>query len=411
MKEAGKSGITRRQFGLRALGYGTMATLGVEAATLGRRVLGRPGRVFAAASQADINGPNTLQAHAATHQRLFGAAVVPSLLDVDGVAAGHTTDAYTQLYAAQTGILVAENEMKWSGLRPAPDRFDFTQADRMIRFAQLTGKKVRGHNLCWHQALPGWFAKTATKDNARQLLTDHIRAVAGHFRAQIHSWDVVNEAIAPEDGQPDGLRNSPWFQLIGPDYIELAFRTAAEADPQAILTYNEYGIETDWADNVEKRARMLALLRRLKAAGVPVGALGLQAHLSAHGAQPGPGVVELIREAGRMGLQVYVTEMDVNDRGVEGDTAARQEAVAKVYRNFLKLVLPEPNAPLVLTWGLLNGKSWLHYQGLNDPKDKRPLAQKIEEDHRQEPLLFDDDYNPVPAFWAVREALDTAPAA
>jgi endo-1,4-beta-xylanase len=155
--------------------------------------------------------------HAAARGLLFGTAVVPQLLDVDNFAAGKPTNPYTQLIAAQANILVAENAMKWGALRPAADKFDFTQADKLIRFASLAGQRVRGHNLCWHESVPGWLKATATKDSARQLLTEHIQTVAGHFRGQLHSWDVVNEAINPPDGLPDGLRKTLWLDLIGPD--------------------------------------------------------------------------------------------------------------------------------------------------------------------------------------------------
>src|SRR5579871_6003153 len=116
-----------------------------------------------------VTGTNSLRAHAAARGLLYGAAVVPSLLDVDGLAAGSTNDAYTQLVSQQCNILVAENAMKWASLRPAPDRFEFSDADKLMRFADLAGQRVRGHNLCWHEALPAWFKDTATKDNARQI--------------------------------------------------------------------------------------------------------------------------------------------------------------------------------------------------------------------------------------------------
>jgi endo-1,4-beta-xylanase len=348
----------------------------------------------------DDSGSNSLRAHAAARGLLFGAAVVPALLDVDGLAAGTTTDPYTRMFATQAGILVAENAMKWGGLRPAADKFDFTQADRMMRFAALAGQRVRGHNLCWHESVPAWLKSTATKDNARQILTQHIQTVAGHFRGKLQSWDVVNEAINPPDGLPDGLRKTMWLDLIGPDYIELAFRTAAAADPDAKLTYNDYNIELDTPAQTAKRDAVLALLRRFKAKGVPIHALGVQSHLDATGPVAGAGLQHLIREAAKMGLEVYVTEMDVNTHAVVGDAAAQDAAVAKVYSDYLRLVLAEPNVPIVLTWGLDSAHSWL-----NNPhgdQHRRP------DGARERPLPFDDNLHPTPAFVALRGALDTA---
>jgi len=334
---------------------------------------------------------------------LYGTAVVPALLDVEGVAAGKTTDPYTSVVAAQANILVAENDMKWGGLRPTADTFNFTQGDRLLRFAGLAGQRVRGHNLCWHESIPGWLKTTATKDNARQILTHHIEVVAGHFRGQLHSWDVVNEALLPSDGLPGGLRKTLWLDLIGPDYIELAFRTAAAADPAAKLTYNDYNIELDTPEHTEKRARLLELLRQFKSKGVPIHAVGLQSHLNATGPQPGEGLREFIREAAKMDLEVYVTEMDVNTHAVVGGPEAQDAAVAAVFRDYLRLVLAEPNVPIALTWGFTSAHSWLN-QG-HGGQSRRP------DGTRERPLPFDDDLQPTPAFLALREAIDASRAA
>jgi endo-1,4-beta-xylanase len=228
--------------------------------------------------------------------------------------------------------------------------------------------------------------------------------VAGHFRGQLHSWDVVNEAIEPDDGQPDGLRKTPWLELIGPDYIELAFRSAAEADPQAKLTYNDYGFELDTRKSSEKRAQILSLLRRLKAAGVPIHAVGVQSHLSAATEAPGAGLQSFIREAGKMGLEVYITELDVNCHGLDSGVVERDAAVAQVYRNYLDLVLAEPNVPIALTWGIASAHTWMN-------QFPEPDYAKLPHGARQRPLPFDDDLNPTPAFWAFRAALDAAHSA
>jgi endo-1,4-beta-xylanase len=382
--------LTRRKFLRTASAAGAIAA-GLLPARL---------QAIQAAASIDDSSANSLRTHAKAHGLLFGAAVVPSLLDVDGIASGNTADPYTRMIAAQAGILVGENCMKWRMLRPAPGIFDFTQADRMMRFASLAGQRVRGHNLCWHESVPDWLRTTVTKDNARQLLTEHILTVAGHFRGRLHSWDVVNEAINPPDGLPDGLRKTMWLDLIGPDYLELAFRTAAIADPDAKLTYNDYNIELDTPAQVAKRDGVLALLRRFKAKGVPIHALGVQSHLEATGPVAGKGLQQLIREAAKMGLEVYVTEMDVNTHAVPGGPDEQDAAVAKVFRDYLGLVLAEPNVPIVLTWGLDSGHSWL-----NNPhgdQHRRP------DGTRERPLPFDDNLQPTAAFLALRDALDKA---
>jgi endo-1,4-beta-xylanase len=395
--------LTRRKFAWNVLGFGAIAALAGGISPVAACQATENRSRFANATKPGVAGANALEAHAAPHGLLYGAAVNPQLLDLDGLAAGHTIDAYTQLLAGQTGILVAENAMKWGPLRPSPTSFNFDQADRLMRFAELSQKRVRGHNLCWYEGLPNWFSSTANKQNARQLLVDHIRTVAGRFRGRIHSWDVVNEAVEPADRRPDGLRNSSWLQLIGPDYIELAFRTTAEADPHAILTYNDYDIENDSPKQTEKRAQVLALLRRLKAAGVPIGALGVQSHLRAADHPPGEGLTQLIRTCAQMNLQVFVTEMDVNCHGVDLDpnvseNEALDKIVAGIYRDYLGRVLAEPNVPIALTWGITSAYSWL-----NSPW---AAYDRLPHGARQRPLPFDDDFNPTPAFFSLRAALD-----
>jgi endo-1,4-beta-xylanase len=359
------------------------------------------GRLGASAPMSmHTTGPDSLRSHAAAHGLMYGPAVMPELLDVDGVAAGKTADPYTLLIAAQANILVAENAMKWVALRPAEDKFDFARADKLMRFAKLSGQRMRGHNLCWHESVPAWLKAAATKDNARQLLTHHIQTVAGHFRGQLQSWDVVNEAIRPPDGLPNGLRKTMWLDLIGPDYLELAFRTAAAADPAAKLTYNDYAIELDTPEQTAKRDAVLALLRRFKAGGVPIHAVGVQSHLEATGPQPGSGLRAFIREAAKMGLEVYVTEMDVNTHAVPGGPAEQDAAVAAVYRDYLRLVLAEPNVPIALTWGITSKYTWL-----NNPHG----SQRQRPDGAPErPLPFDADLQPTPAFLALRDAIDAS---
>ena len=338
-----------------------------------------------------ITGSGSLRAHAAAHGLLAGSAVNVEMLT--------SQTAYPRVVAEQYSIVVPDNAMKWLALRPAPDRFSFAEGDALVAFAEQHGIKVRGHNLAWHQALPGWFASTVNKENARQFLTGHILTVAGHYRGKLQSWDVVNEAVDPHDGRPDGLRNTPWMQLLGPDYIEIAFRAARQADPDAVLTYNDYGIEDESDDDQKKRAATLQLLRRLKAANVPIGALGIQSHIKAGVGQTyGKGLRELMASVRELGLKVYITEMDVNDDGLPYDDAAqRDRAVAAVYSDYLNLVLAEPAVDAVLTWGFTDRSTWL---------DDIPEHKKTRPNRRQRALPFDEDYQPTAVSFAIRDAFD-----
>jgi endo-1,4-beta-xylanase len=346
-----------------------------------------PGSRASAPTLNDVSGPRSLRAHAAARGLLVGCAVNPDHLDGE--------PDYARTVIDQASIVVPENAMKWAALRPSATQFDFRRADDVVVFALSHEQRVRGHNLCWHESIPAWFASTVTKDNAAQFLTQHIETVAGRYAGKLHSWDVVNEAVNLKDGRPDGLRNSPWLQLLGPSYLELAFRTARQADHTALLTYNDYGIELDTPDQIDKRGQVMMLVRRLQARGVPIDAVGIQSHLNA-GDQPGPGIIHFVRELRAMNLQVFITEMDVNDRKLPEPVPERDTGVAKTYLDYLTPMLAEPNLTALLTWGITDRYTWLN--GL--PHASRPDGKP------ERPLPFDYDYQPTPAFFAERDAID-----
>jgi endo-1,4-beta-xylanase len=341
-----------------------------------------------------ITGAGSLKAHAAARGLLTGCAVNTNLFRDD--------EAFRKLLAEQYSIVVPENCLKWNMLRPTVDTYNFTDADSLVAFAEAHGMKVRGHNFVWHEALPRWFAATVNKDNAQKFLVDHIRTVGGRYKGKIHSWDVVNEAIWIPDGRPDGLRSSsPWFEMLGPGYIDLAFRTAREADPTALLTYNDYSIEYDSEEQGKKRAAVLGLLRRMKADHVPLDALGIQSHVHAVSKDGfSKGVRELLDGAKALGLQVFVTELDVNDDAVATeDMTERDQIVADVYRNYLTTSLYGTEVKVVLTWGVTDKNTWLN----NGTKFRKQHPDRL-----QRPLPFDPDYAPTPAFFAMRESFDKA---
>jgi endo-1,4-beta-xylanase len=343
---------------------------------------------------ASITGAGSLKAHSAARGLLTGCAVNANLFRED--------EAFRRLLAEQYNIVVPENCLKWNMLRPTAETYNFADADSLVAFAEAHGMKVRGHNFVWHEALPGWFAGTVTRDNVQRFLVDHIHTVGGRYKGKMHSWDVVNEAIWIPDGRPDGLRSSsPWFQMLGPGYIDLAFRTAREADPSALLTYNDYGIEYDNGDEGKKRAAVLALLRRMKADKVPLDALGIQSHLHAASKDGfSRGVRELIDGAMALGLQVFITELDVNDDAVSAsDVAERDQVVADVYRSYLATALDGPEVKAVLTWGASDKNTWLN----NGTKFRKQHPERL-----QRPLPFDPDYAPTPAFFTMRETFNKA---
>jgi endo-1,4-beta-xylanase len=306
---------------------------------------------------------------------------------------------YASLVRSQANIVVGENAFKFGTLRPTIRAFDFRDADTVADFAHSNNLKLRGHVLVSQKQMPVWFDQHVTTTNAQAVLTSHIAAVCDRYAGQIHSWDVVNEAVEPADGRPDGLRNSQWMKLLGPGYIDTAFKSARKADPRALLFYNEYGLEGEDAASAAKRVAVLALLHDLLRRDIPVDGIGIQSHIVA-GHTYGPGLREFIKSAHQMGLRVMLTELDVNDRELALTTSYRDSAVAATYDRYLRSALADGYVSGVITWGITDRVTWLD-------KDKEAART---DGAAQRPLPFDMQLNPKPAFVAQRRALMQAPA-
>lgn len=379
---------TRRAFLVRAAAAAAVAGTGAFAEGCAHRVA-LP--AVMPASFEDVSGSRSLRAHAQRHGLIFGSAVIIRNVQND--------PDYAALIREQCGIVVPTNELKWVALRPAPDRYDFTRPDFLLAFAERNHMLMRGHNLCWHQSVPEWIRAPEFRGRTRQLFVEHITTVCRHYAGRLQSWDVVNEAILPSDGEPGGLRKSFWYEQIGPDYIELAFRTARAADPHARLTYNDYGVEFENADNAERRRLILELLRDLKRRNVPIDAVGIQSHVKA--AQPygfGKGLADYMETIRQMGLEVYLTELDVNEDDIAtNDPAERDAIIARTYSDYLRVALANPAVKLVLTWDLSDRFTWLN----NGPTHHRKQPNRP-----QRSLPFDRDYRPKQAFFAIRDSFD-----
>ena len=307
---------------------------------------------------------------------------------------------FAALLADQCSILVSENDMKWRATQPEQNRYDFAHADAFMNFAESKKIRARGHNLCWHEHNPDWLDSTATPQNAVALLQQHITTVAGRYKGRIHSWDVVNEAIRPDHHNHNDMVNSVWLKNIGEDYIEIAFRAAAAADPSALLTYNDYGIETDAPDQEKKRDAILSLLHRLRKKNVPLHAMGIQSHLRAHDDQQNwNGLSKFLKDLEKLNLQIFLTELDVDDSLLPGDVPDRDRLIAELYRSYLDAALRNNSVKAVLTWGFSDADTWLN--GFRPRKDGL----------RQRPLPFDADLHPKPAFQSMRDAISNHPNA
>lgn len=329
---------------------------------------------------------------------LIGAALSTAQVDGRNEKAG-------ELAAAQFSSLTPENEFKWQSLHPEPGVFRFDGADAYVRFAQEHKMALIGHTLVWHEQTPEWVfqgrdGKEATRQQLLARMREHILAVVGRYKGKVKGWDVVNEALS--DGGDDPLRETSWRRTIGDDYLDHAFRFAKEADPQAELYYNDYGLE-----NPRKRENCVAMLRGMIARGVPIDGVGTQSHHSLEYPQIDD-VEKTIDAFAALGLKVMITELDVDvlpSRGhsgnadvsrsenganpyVDGLPPEMQEKLAKRYAELFEVYVKHHKSIIRVTfWGLDDGQSWLNHFPVRGRTNY--------------PLLFDRTLKPKPAFFAV----------
>ncbi len=323
----------------------------------------------------------TLKAAAAQAGLLYGSPLFPQ---------DFRNPDLLRLYAEQTSIITVPVYMRKTERERG--QFDFSVADRVSGFARNHDIKIRGHALVYGNATPEWVS-AVPREQAEKVLVNHVRTLVSRYAGQMQSWDVVNEAIDQHSDQPNSLRQTVWLDLLGPDYIELAFRTAAEADPKAILTYNDFGIEGDSPDQDRKRNAILHMIEHLKKKDVPIGAMGIQSHIGPQ--WNGTKLAGFLDEIQKMGLQIYITELDVRDKDLPANIADRDRAVADTYRRYLDAVLQNSAVEAVLTWGLYDGDSWLQeHQSRSDGLPIRPLP-------------FDEDLRPKPVVKAMIQAFQS----
>jgi endo-1,4-beta-xylanase len=380
----------------------------------------------------DTASTTTLQS-AFKDQFLIGVAINRSIATGDAGRRGkELVDKDIALVKKQFNQIAPENDLKWQLIHPreGADGYDFGPADAFVEFGQKNNMYIIGHTLVWHSQTPNWvFAGTtpppgagddakaasppaappgrrggpgfgggfgrgftgprASREELLERMREHIHTVVGRYKGKIKAWDVVNEAIA--DNGEEVLRNSLWLQIIGPDYIAKAFEYAHEADPEAILRYNDYGLE-----NPAKRQKLLKLVKSLQEQKVPIHAIGSQAHVNV--STTFETMDQSLTEMATLGLPIHITELDVNtaargQRGTGADIGANAdatrggqvsdadkrlaEAYAGIFRAFVK---HRENVKMVTFWGANDAVSW-----------RRSGS----------PLLFDGENQPKPAFEAV----------
>lgn len=301
--------------------------------------------------------------------------------------------------------ITSENVLKWSLIHPQPKRYDFVAADRFVEFGEKHDMFIVGHTLVWHNQTPRWVfeddeGKPLDRDTLLRRLREHISTVVGRYKGRIKGWDVVNEAL----NQDGTMRQSPWFKIIGEDYLAQAFRFAREADPDVELYYNDYDLELP-----AKRNGAVALIKRLQTNGVPIAGIGLQNHNRLEW----PSIADedaTIETFAKLGLKVHISELDVDvlprTTGIGADyavdiaptpelnpyTARLSDAVqlqlAQRYRDLFRIYLKHRDViDRVTFWGVADGDSWLN---------NWPIRGRT-----NHPLLFDRFGQPKAAFTAV----------
>ncbi len=259
--------------------------------------------------------------------------------------------AYRQLYVDETAIITTDVALKFDWIRPRREVWDFARADRLLAFAQNNALALRGHTLIWNENAPGWL-KTLSAREIRRVFDHHIDKVTTRYAGKLHSWDVVNEPFWPGHGKPGGYRDGPWYEAMGAGYVERAFARAAAADPAVKLVLNEAHTERNDAVGKAIRTSMLHLVDQLLDAGAPLHAIGLQGHL-----QPGKpyddGVfADFLWQIDARGLDIYITEFDINDDIYAGSPAERDQRTALRGYTFLQHILAVPALRMIVNWQL-----------------------------------------------------------
>jgi endo-1,4-beta-xylanase len=301
--------------------------------------------------------------------------------------------------------------LKWSLVHPQPKRFDLVAPDRFVEFGEKHDMFIVGHTLVWHNQTPRWVfeddaGRPVDRDTLLRRLREHIFTVVGRYKGRIKGWDVVNEAL----NQDGTMRPSPWFKIIGEDYLAHAFRFAHEVDPEAELYYNDYDLELP-----AKRKGAIALIKKLQGEGVPIAGVGLQNHNRLQW----PSIADedaTIDAFAKLRLKVNISELDVDvlprttaigaDYAVDiaptselnpytaGLPDSVQSQLAQRYADLFRIYLKYRDAiDRVTFWGVADGDSWLN---------NWPIRGRT-----NHPLLFDRFGQPKPAFAAVVDTVNT----
>jgi endo-1,4-beta-xylanase len=303
----------------------------------------------------------------------FGTAVDANALRADAT--------YRATVVREFSTVTAENAMKWESVEPTRGALTWTDAEELTALAKRHRMRVRGHTLVWHNQLPQWLTTGQFTDaELRRILRDHITTQVRHFKGRIWQWDVVNEAF-DEDGT---LRDTIWLRALGPDYLADAFRWAHAADPKADLFYNDYNLEAIGP----KSDAAYALVKRLRAEGVPIHGVGFQGHQTVDWAPPT--LRENLARFAALGVKTAITEADVRMPLPVTDTQLQAQAAG--FTHLLRVCLLTRGCESFTVWGFSDKYSWVpgwfEGQGAATP--------------------LDEQFRPKPAWTAMRQELALA---
>jgi endo-1,4-beta-xylanase len=297
---------------------------------------------------------------------------------------------YTNILTSQYSFVTVDGELNWTfndgSLRPTATTYDFTNPDAAFAFAQSHQLPVQGHHLVWGEEkwLPDWLKKgNYSKDDLLNLIHEHIQAVVGHYKGQVREWSVVNEPFSRAQ-HVYGLHDW-WADHIGDQsYIDQSFIWAHQADPQAKLFIGDF-------NNEEQNSisdAMYNYVKGAKARHIPIDGIAMQMHLDGTRPINKEGSIQNMQRFGRLGLKVYVTELDVNMSFLKASPAQRDQTEAQIYHDAARACIESKVCVSFASLGISDKESWYNDLGFKNA----------------DPLLFDSRYRPKPAFYSFRDA-------
>lgn len=299
---------------------------------------------------------------------------------------------YTDILTSQFHFVTADNTPNWyftgGGLRPSATTYHFNDLDKIFAFAESHHMPVQVHHFLWGEEkwLPDWLKNSHyDKQQLMDLMHDHIMTVGGRYRGRVREWTVVNEAFS-RNLHMFGLRDW-WADNTGSmDYIDQAFTWAHQADPNAKLILNDFQNE---GENDISNA-MYDYIKGAKARGVPIDGIGMQMHIDGTHPTQKDEVVSNMKRFGELGVEVYVTELDVNMNDVPADSMAKDQQQAKIYYEMMRACIESKVCHSFALLGITDKETWYNYLGIPDSR----------------PLPFDNAYQPKAAFFEMRRALE-----